>query len=268
MSDTQSLRLDVHLVTVGLARSRGQARDLVRSGTVRIDGRVADRVSRQVPAGATVEVDSDAPARWVGRGALKLIAALSTFDFEVQGARCVDVGASTGGFTQVLLARGAVDVAAIDVGHDQLAPLIRTDPRVRDLSGHNIRNVGPAEVGGPFDILVADLSFISLTLVLDRLRALLADHGHGVLLVKPQFEVGRSGLGKAGVVASAARRRQALTSVAQAAQAADLWPRDLIGSPTPGNSGNREYLMWVSPVRRPAPVAALVAAATSQEDRR
>lgn len=268
MSDTQSLRLDVHLVAGGLARSRGQARDLVRSGEVRINGRVADRVSRQVPVGATVELDSDAPARWVGRAARKLIAALSTFELDVQGAHCVDVGASTGGFTQVLLERGAVDVVAIDVGHDQLAPLIRADPRVRDLSGHNIRNVDPAEVGGPFDVLVADLSFISLTLVLHRLRALLTDQGHGVLLVKPQFEVGRSGLGKAGVVTSAAKRRHALTGVAQAAQAADLWPRDLISSPTPGNSGNREYLMWVSPIHRPTPIAALVAAATSQEDRR
>lgn len=268
MSDNHRLRLDVHLVASGLARSRGQARDLVRSGAVRLDGRVVDRVSRQVPEGAAVEVDSEGSARWVGRGALKLVAALDIFELDVQDARCVDVGASTGGFTQVLLERGAEDVVAIDVGHDQLAPLIREDPRVRDLSGHNIRNSEPAEVGGPFDVLVVDLSFISLTLVLGRLRALLTDSGQGVLLVKPQFEVGRGGLGKAGVVTSATKRRQALESVVEAAQTAGLWPRDLISSPTPGNGGNREYLMWVSPIRRPAQVAALVAAATTQEGRR
>ncbi|WP_226913344.1 TlyA family RNA methyltransferase [Gephyromycinifex aptenodytis] len=260
------VRLDVHLVAEGLARSRGQARDLVRSGVVRLDGRVMQRASRMVPPGARVEVDSDGAARWVGRAALKLLAAFEAFELDVQGAHCVDVGASTGGFTQVLLERGATDVVAIDVGHDQLAPLLRQDERVRDLSGHNIREVDADQVGAPFDFLVADLSFISLTLVLDRLRALLSDTGNGVLLVKPQFEVGRSGLGKSGVVTSAKNRKQALANVTEAALAAGLYPYDLIASPTPGNTGNREYLLWVSAVQRPVQVAALVAAVTSQED--
>lgn len=241
-----SARLDVHLVEQGLARSRGQARDLVDAGAVTIDGRVARKVSAAVPAGADVRVASVDASRWVGRAALKLVAATDLFpEFTaaIPGARCLDVGASTGGFTQVLLEHGARHVVALDVGHDQLAPAVRDDPRVEERSGVNIRDVGPGDLE-PVDILVGDLSFISLTLVADILRGLLAESGQGVLLVKPQFEVGRSGLGKSGVVRSAAARREAIVTVVERLRDAGLRPSGLAASPTPGSTGNLEYLFW------------------------
>ncbi|WP_040634573.1 TlyA family RNA methyltransferase [Mobilicoccus pelagius] len=241
------MRLDVHLVEAGLARSRGQARDLVASGAVTVDGRVARRPAAPVTADSVVEVASDDARRWVGRAALKLVGALEAFpEFAatIPGARCVDVGASTGGFTQVLLENGASHVVAIDVGHHQLAAPVRDDPRVEDRSGLNVREVTTDDVA-PCDVLVADLSFISLTLVADVLRALLTGRGQAVLLVKPQFEVGRHRLGKAGVVRSASDRREALVHVVETLRAAGLAPSGLAPSPTPGTTGNREYLLWI-----------------------
>ncbi|MDO5628418.1 MAG: TlyA family RNA methyltransferase [Mobilicoccus sp.] len=240
------VRLDVHLVEAGLARSRGQARDLIAQGSVTIDGRVASRPATPVPEGAAVVLSEDDASRWVGRAALKLVAATELFpEFAaaVDGARCLDVGASTGGFTQVLLEHGAAHVIALDVGHDQLAPAVRDDPRVEERSGVNIRNVGPDAIT-PVDILVGDLSFISLTLVADILRSLLAPDGQAVLLVKPQFEVGRARLGKSGVVRKAADRRDALLATTAALHEAGLPPTDLRACPTVGSTGNQEYLLW------------------------
>lgn len=239
-------RLDVHLVEAGLARSRGQARDLVAGGSVTIDGRVARRPAEPVSETSVVEVASEDARRWVGRAALKLVGALEAFpEFAaaLPGARCVDVGASTGGFTQVLLENGAAHVVAIDVGHDQLAEELRDDPRVEERSGVNVRDVTPEDVP-PSDVLVTDLSFISLRLVAHVLRGLLAEGGQGVLLVKPQFEVGRRNLGKAGVVRSAADRHRAVLEVVEALREAGLAPSGLVASPTPGTTGNREYLLW------------------------
>lgn len=241
-----TVRLDVRLVDEGLARSRGQARDLVAAGLVTIDGRPATRPATKVSEGSTIDVLADDSSRWVGRAALKLVAATETFpEFAaaVPGTRCLDVGASTGGFTQVLLELDAAHVVALDVGHDQLARLVRDDPRVEERSGTSIRHIGPDDVA-PVDILVADLSFISLTLVADILRSLLRDAGQAVVLIKPQFEVGRSRLGKSGVVRSSADRRSAIISVTEALRAAGLPPSGLAPSPTPGTSGNREYLLW------------------------
>lgn len=241
-----STRLDVRLVDDGLARSRGQARDLVSAGLVTVDGCVAKRPSAPVGPDSRIEVGSDDASRWVGRAALKLLAATETFaDFAaaVPGARCLDVGASMGGFTQVLLELGAAHVVALDVGHDQLAPALRDHPRVEERSGVNIRNVGPDDLG-VVDVVVADLSFISLTLVADTLRAVLADHGQAVLLIKPQFEVGRSRLGKSGLVRSARDRRDAIVTVTERLRTAGLAPSGLAASPTPGATGNVEYLLW------------------------
>lgn len=242
-----STRLDVHLVETGSARSRGQARDLVASGLVSIDGRVATRPSAPVTEGARVVVAHDDARRWVGRAALKLVAALDHFpEFAdtIDGARCLDVGASTGGFTQVLLERGAAHVIALDVGHDQLAPVVRDDPRVEERSGVNVRDVTTVELD-PVDVLVGDLSFISLALVAPTLRPLLRAEGQAVLLIKPQFEVGRSRLGKSGVVRSAAERRSAVVRTTEALREAGFTPSGLAPSPTPGTTGNREYLLWV-----------------------
>lgn len=241
-------RLDAALVHQGLARSRGHARELVLAGRVSVAGTVAVKISQPVPEDATLVVAPAGP-EWVGRAALKLVHAFDVFGpqgWTVAGHDCIDVGASTGGFTQVLLHHGARSVLALDVGHGQLAEPVRSDPRVRDRSGTSIRGLVPADVDGPFDRLVADLSFISLTLVARDLRGLLSDHGEGVLLVKPQFEVGRTRLGKNGLVRRSGDRAQAISDVAQALVDVGLHVRGLCESPVQGTSGNHEYLLWTT----------------------
>jgi 23S rRNA (cytidine1920-2'-O)/16S rRNA (cytidine1409-2'-O)-methyltransferase len=246
---TEPTRLDLELVRRGLARSRGHARALIDAGDVTVDGTTATKASAPTRPDAHVEVREDGP-RWVSRAAYKLVGALEAFGprgLAVAGRRCIDVGASTGGFTQVLLHHGASHVTALDVGHDQLVPEIADDARVSERSGTTVRGLRPEEVGGPFDLLVADLSFISLTLVLDTFRALLADRGDAVVLVKPQFEVGRTRLGKGGVVRAQGDRAWAVTEVARAAADAGLHPRGLAASPIAGGEGNAEYLLWLTP---------------------
>lgn len=263
-------RLDVVVVASGLARSRGVAAELIRSGQVHVDGIPCRKPATLV--GATTTVALVGPGeRAVGRGAHKLAYAVQEFascGLVVAGASCLDVGASTGGFTQVLLEEGAAHVVALDVGHGQLAPSLRSDPRVTTVEGRNIRDVAAGELGGPFDLLVADLSFISLALVIPALVAQVGKGGQAVLLVKPQFEVGREGLGSGGVVTSVARRRAALEQVLTAADVAGLTPRALVSSPLLGAHGNREYLLWgvsssTSPDSRR--VAELVRDATTDE---
>lgn len=242
-------RLDLELVRRGLARSRGQARELIHAGAVLLDGRPtrkpAAAVGQDQQLGLCEPVDP-----WVSRAAYKLVSALDTFGprgLRVEGRRCIDVGASTGGFTQVLLSRGAAGVVALDVGRDQLAPPVAHDPRVVELSGVNVRDVAPADVGGVADLVVADLSFISLGLVLAVLASLTASDGDLVVLVKPQFEVGRSRLGKGGVVRSATDRAQAVVDVVEAARRAGLQPLGIGPSPIRGTAGNAEYLLWLTP---------------------
>ncbi len=235
----------------GLARSRAHAQQLLEEGAVRVDGRPVSKSSSPVPSRAAIEV-AGSPSRWVGRGAVKLRAALERFGsagLDVSGRRCLDVGAATGGFTQALLAAGAARVTALDVGHGQLAAELAGDPRVEPRCGVNIRDVRPGDLGEPFDVVVVDVSFISLRLVVPLLPALLTEDADGVLLVKPQFEVGRARLGKAGVVRSRADREDAVREVCQAAAEAGLPVLDLLPSPLPGAGGNREYLLWVT--RRP-----------------
>ena len=244
-------RLDVELVARRLARSRGQARELVKSGSVRLDGSPAKKVSTPVSAGQRLELASGVED-WVSRAAYKLAAALESFGaagLRAEGKRCVDVGACTGGFTQVLLRRGAREVVALDVGHGQLAEEIAGDPRVTECSGVNIRDARADDLGGPAELLVADLSFISLRLVLPVLRDLVEPSGDLVLLVKPQFEVGRERLGKGGVVRSAHDRAMVIEQVAVAATAAGLTTKALRASPIRGATGNAEYLLWLT--RRP-----------------
>jgi 23S rRNA (cytidine1920-2'-O)/16S rRNA (cytidine1409-2'-O)-methyltransferase len=245
----ETARLDVELVRRGLARSRGQARALVEAGDVSVDGKAATKPSVPVAPGQHLEVREEGP-RWVSRAAYKLLGALETFGpqgLEVAGRRCLDVGASTGGFTQVLLHHGASQVIALDVGHGQLVPELAEDPRVTDRSRTTVRDLTAADIGGPVDLLVADLSFISLTLVLETFRALLREDGDAVVLVKPQFEVGRTRLGKGGIVRAHGDRAWAVTEVARAAVAADLHPRALARSPIEGGEGNAEYLLWLTP---------------------
>ena len=253
---SEERRLDVALVHGGLARSRGQAKDLVDRRLVTLDGVPATKVSQRVRADQLLQVLGD-DARWVSRSAHKLVGAFDAFagsapagqavaGWRVEGLRCLDLGACTGGFTQVLLDRGAAHVVALDVGHDQLAAELRADPRVTDLSGVTVRGLSPGDIGGPVDRVVADLSFISLRLALPSIRRCLVPGGQAVLLVKPQFEVGRTRLSKHGVVGSAAARHDALVGVLTSAGEEGLAVLGLERSPITGGEGNREYLLWLA----------------------
>ncbi|WP_409483218.1 TlyA family RNA methyltransferase [Arsenicicoccus dermatophilus] len=251
------VRLDVALVRRGLARSRGQARELVDAGRVRLRGATCTRPASPVAPHDDVALEGERDP-WVSRAAHKLLAALEAFpQVRVEGRRCIDVGASTGGFTQVLLARGAAGVCALDVGHGQLAPTVAADPRVVERSGLSVRDAEPEPLGGPFHLLVTDLSFISLTLVAERLAELVVLGGDLVALIKPQFEVGRGRLGKGGVVRDAGHRQEAIESVLTSLAAAGLQVRDLAASPVLGTDGNSEYLVWCvrSPGARHDPAA-------------
>jgi 23S rRNA (cytidine1920-2'-O)/16S rRNA (cytidine1409-2'-O)-methyltransferase len=242
-------RLDVELVARSLARSRGQARELVKAGSVLLDGSPATKVSTPVSADQSLQLASGVQG-WVSRAAYKLVAALEAFGPDGLSAadkRCFDVGAGAGGFTQVLLAQGAREVVALDVGHGQLADEIAGDRRVVERSGVNIRDARATDLGGPAELLVADLSFISLRLVLPVLRDLVEPTGDLVLLVKPQFEVGRGRLGRRGIVRSAHNRAMVIGQVVAAATSVGLFAKALRASPIRGATGNAEYLLWLTP---------------------
>ena len=243
-------RLDQELVHRGLLNTRSKARAAILAGQVTVDGLTATRPAQLVdPAtGITVVKGAD---QYVGRAAQKLIAGLDRFGVAVTGRGTVDVGSSTGGFCDALLQRGAAKVVAVDVGRGQLAPSIRADSRVTVFEGTNIRSVDPAVLGGPFDLVVADLSFISLRTVASQLAVLGHAESDWVLLVKPQFEVGREGLGKQGVVRDAARRGEAVVAVAAAYAEAGLIALAVTESPVTGGSGNREALLWLRRVGEP-----------------
>lgn len=255
------MRLDAALVVRGLARSRGHARDLIEHRAVRVGGEVAAKAAQPVRDDDPVTVETGPgalDASWVSRAASKLLGAFEDLPEggpRVEGRRAVDVGASTGGFTQVLLRCGATQVVAVDVGHGQLAPEVRDDPRVVDLSGHNVRGLSPADVGGAADLLVADLSFISLRLVIPGLVELVHPGGDLLLLIKPQFEVGRRGLDGRGVVRTDAAQLDAVRAVLRCGLEEGLVVRGLVRSRTPGQDGNIEYVAWLT---RPAgPVVGL-----------
>jgi 23S rRNA (cytidine1920-2'-O)/16S rRNA (cytidine1409-2'-O)-methyltransferase len=242
-------RLDTELVSRGLARSRGQARDLVKAGSVLLEGSPAKKVSTPIREDQILELVAGVEG-WVSRAAYKLVAAMDAFGpdgLSAAGKRCFDVGAAAGGFTQVLLRRGAREVVAIDVGHDQLAAELVGDPRVIERSGFNIRDASAGDLGGPAELLVADLSFISLRLVLPILRVLVEPTGDLVVLIKPQFEVGRERLGKGGVVRAAVNRARVIEEVVAAATTAGLKAKALCRSPIRGATGNAEYLLWLTP---------------------
>lgn len=239
-------RLDQALVSRGLARSRTHAARLISEGKVSSGGEILAKASQQIPDDAALDVRASAEDGYVSRAGHKLAGALDAFPaVEVAGKRCLDAGASTGGFTDVLLRRGAAHVVAVDVGHGQLVPEIRHDPRVAVHEGLNVRYMTPGEIGGPAALTVADLSFISLTLVVVPLAACTVPGGDLVLMVKPQFEIGKDRLGRTGVVTSERERRLAVTKVAAAAVDAGLELRGLAQSPLPGQDGNVEYFLWI-----------------------
>ncbi|MGL5859466.1 MAG: TlyA family RNA methyltransferase [Angustibacter sp.] len=232
-----------------MARSRAGAVAVIRRGLVTVAGTAVRQPSRQASVDAAVVVGADPGADDVGRGARKLDDVLTELASRgavpvVAGRRCLDAGASTGGFTQVLLARGARQVIAVDVGHHQLVDRVRQDARVVDLSGTTIRGLRPRDVSGPVDLLVADLSFISLTLVMGDLVRLVRPAGELLLLVKPQFEVGRARLRRGGVVREPTDRIAAVQAVMRAGQMHGLLPRAVRPSRYPGARGNVEYFVW------------------------
>jgi 23S rRNA (cytidine1920-2'-O)/16S rRNA (cytidine1409-2'-O)-methyltransferase len=235
-------RLDRAMVERGLARSRGQAREMITAGQVRLNGAVVGRASASVRSDDQLDA---APDPYVSRGAHKLIGALQDLEISISG-RALDAGSSTGGFTQVLLQRGCRPVYAVDVGTSQLAADLREDPRVVVREQTNLRELTLAHLDDePVDVVVADLSFIPLRLVLDRLVSVSAPDADVIVLVKPQFEVGRHRLGKNGVVRDPALRRE--TVLAVAAVAGDLgrpaWR--CVRSRHPGPSGNIEFFLWL-----------------------
>ncbi|OBA60964.1 16S/23S rRNA (cytidine-2'-O)-methyltransferase [Mycobacterium sp. 1100029.7] len=238
-------RVDAELVRRGLARSRQQAAELIGAGKVSIDGMPAVKPGTAVALTAALRVADDGERRWVSRGAHKLIGALDAFGIAVAGRRCLDAGASTGGFTEVLLDRGAVEVVAADVGYGQLAWSLRSDPRVVVVERTNARELSPEAIGGRVDLIVADLSFISLSTVLPALAGCAGPGADIVPMVKPQFEVGKGQVGAGGVVHDAQLRAGSVLSVARRATELGWTTVDVTASPLPGPSGNVEYFLWL-----------------------
>ncbi|BBX43957.1 TlyA family RNA methyltransferase [Mycobacterium simiae] len=238
-------RVDAELVRRGLARSRQQAAELIGAGKVSIDGMPAVKPATAVPVTAALTVTDDGERRWVSRGAHKLLGALDAFNIPVADRRCLDAGASTGGFTEVLLDRGAAEVVAVDVGYGQLAWSLRSDPRVMVVERTNVRDLSPEAIGGRVDLIVADLSFISLSTVLPALAGCAWPGADIVPMVKPQFEVGKGQVGAGGVVHDAALRADAVLAVAGGVGELGWHTVDVTASPLPGPSGNVEYFLWL-----------------------
>jgi 23S rRNA (cytidine1920-2'-O)/16S rRNA (cytidine1409-2'-O)-methyltransferase len=236
-------RLDAELIRRGLATSRGEASQLIDDRRVLVNGAVADKPARQVATGDQLLI-AGPPARFVGRGALKLDHALDAFGIDVTGLRALDAGASTGGFTDCLLQRGAAEVVAVDVGHGQLHERLRNDPRVHNMERTNIRDITRASIGGPVDIVVGDLSFISLRLVTAPLASVCEPGAPMVLLVKPQFEAGRAEVSRGrGVITDPSIWERVRAEVAQALQTAGCTVAGWTDSPITGADGNREFLV-------------------------
>ena len=248
-------RLDLHLLTLGLASSRQQAQRLIRAGKVRdVHGQRLEKPGQEVAEELLLQVEQ--PPRFVSRGGEKLLGALNAFPVEVNGRVCIDGGISTGGFTDCLLQHGASRVYGIDVGYGQTAWSLRTDERVVLRERTNLRRLTAEDLYGDDDqrptLAVADVSFISLSLVLPALRGLMSTEDLGgkdceaIVLVKPQFEVGRQRVGKGGVVRDPAAHIDAITDVIEAAQPLGWKPTGLVASPLTGPAGNHEYLLWLT----------------------
>lgn len=233
-------RLDSELVSRGIARSRERAKEMIKSGAVTVNGRTAKKASDEV-APDDVIVSSEKEL-YVGRGALKLEKAVSEFGLELEGKVCLDIGASTGGFTEYMLLHGARRVYAVDVGHGQLAEPLRRDERVVNMEGTDIREVSGDMIGGYADFISADVSFISLTKILPKMYELLADEGCAAVLIKPQFEAGRSDIGKRGIVKDRRVHERILGEIDSFARLIGFAPVNYTFSPVKGGSGNIEYL--------------------------
>ncbi len=238
-------RLDAELVRRGLARSRDHAADLIETRSVMVGGIPASKPATQVDAETSIKIQGERDD-FVSRGGHKLAGALDAFpEIVVEGKRALDAGASTGGFTDVMIKRGVRHVVAVDVGYGQMAWELRQDPRVTVLDRTNVRHLTIEQIGDPVDLIVADLSFISLTLVLPALVSVSRSSADFLVMVKPQFEVGREKLGAGGVVRDPLLRKAAVQEVADSAYDMGLGCRGVVASSLPGPSGNVEYFLWL-----------------------
>lgn len=239
-----SKRLDAFLVENGYAKSRERAKDLIKNGKVLVDSKTATKPSAAVDEDSCIEVNGEA-FEYVGRGALKLLTAFKCFDLNIEGKCCADMGASTGGFTQVMLQKGAKKVYAVDVGHGQLAQKLADDDRVKNCEGINVRNLTADFFSEPVEFIGGDLSFISLKLVMPVLTECIADGGELVMLIKPQFEAGKQALGKKGIVRDKKDHVRVLCEMQECFESCGLCLRGLKVSAIRGGDGNIEYLAYL-----------------------
>ena len=243
-------RIDKVLVDLGIAESRTKAQALVMSGVVLVNERRIDKPSDKISPDSKVRIKGDSPeSRYVGRGGLKLEGALREFGIDPSGLNCLDVGASTGGFTDCLLQHGAEKVVAVDVGTNQLAWKIRNDDRVTVLENVNARALKPEDIPFVPDLIVMDVSFISVTKILPALKDLISPNGKIIVLIKPQFEVGKGEVGKGGIVREPEKQEAVVRSVTEFASSIGLSRKGLVDSPILGAEGNKEFLaLFVSVV--------------------
>ena len=243
-------RLDCLVFEQGLAPSREKARALIMAGQVYVDNQKADKPGTMLPVGTAIEVRGDT-LPYVSRGGLKLAKAMQEFPIELRGCTCMDIGASTGGFTDCMLQNGAVKVYSVDVGYGQLAWALRTDDRVVNLERTNARYLSREQIPDPIDFFSVDVSFISLTLILPALRPLLKEHGQAVCLIKPQFEAGKEKVGKKGVVRDQAVHQEVIEKVTRFAVENGYSVKGLTFSPVKGPEGNIEYLVFLEKSEEP-----------------
>lgn len=240
---TAKERIDKQLVECGLAESRTKAQALVMAGVVLVNERRVEKSSETFSPDDVIRIKGEtAESRYVGRGGLKLEAALNAFEIDPMDFNCIDIGASTGGFTDCLLQHGAARVTAIDVGTNQLVWSLRTDPRIDVRENVNARNLKPGDFEKPFDLAVMDVSFISVTKILPAVVPLLTGNGRIVVLIKPQFEVGRGEVGKGGIVRDTEKHERVVTEVNSFAESIGLTVKGIIDSPILGAEGNKEFL--------------------------
>ena len=249
-------RVDKVLVERGLVESRTRAQALILAGQVLVREQRIDKPGQLIDPNAEIRIKGET-LRYASRGGLKLEAALREFEITPEGRSCLDIGASTGGFTDCLLQHGACRVWAVDVGHNQLVWRLRNDPRVVALEGVNARNLNPGQFPCLFDLATIDVSFISLTKILPAVLPCLNGTADCVALIKPQFEVGKGEVGRGGIVTDPAQHRRVLDEITQAAIETGLWPVGLIESPILGAEGNREFLMYLKPASAPGANTAL-----------
>jgi len=235
-------RLDSELVNRGIASSRDEAKRFIEAGSITVDGSSLVKPSTLVAPSAAIDHAGDAP-RWASRGAFKLAHALAEFGLEPTGCRCLDIGASTGGFTDVLLAGGAESVTAVDVGYGQMIWRLSQDPRITVIDRTNFRTIDLGALGDPFELIVVDVSFISVRLLAQNLAAVGTESADYVVLVKPQFEVGRGKVGRGGIVTDHAAHADAIRTVAAGLATGGLGAVGLTASPITGSKGNREFLL-------------------------